>query len=751
MTFGKHVLLNFSILAALACAFFVQPSLIGGDEWLKPWAATPARKWPRETFPIGNGHLGAMPFGDLDKEHIQINEDSLWVGDENLSGAYQNLGDIFVQLGHKKAKDYRRELDIANAIQTVTYTFKGVQYKREYFASHPADVMVFRFTADKKGAYDAVITLQDAHKAKTKVENGKTLVAAGNLAGYYFKGDKKTGYKITLDYETRIMVLHEGGEISNDGESVTLKGADSFTIIVVAGTDFLRDRSKGWKGKHPHEKLVGQLDSAAKTPYGKLRSAHIADYKSLFDRMSVYWGSTDSALLAKPIAERVDAYKNGSKDPDFERLMVQYARYLMISSSREGCQPANLQGLWNNSNTPPWRCDYHSDVNLEMNYWFVDMANLSDCFQPFSDWLNSVNPVRVAETKKAFNARGWLMHGENGLFGGSTWKWSKGDSSWLMQNMFDHYLYTLDKEFLKKDVYPIMKSLCEFWVDNLKKLPDGTLVSPDGYSPEHGPTEDGVSFDQQLVWNLFDDYAKASEILGLDKDFRAKVKEMQKHLLGPKIGKWGQLQEWMVDRDKPKDKHRHLSHMIAVHPGHQISPRTTPKFAEAAKVSMNARGDGATGWSKAWKICIWARLHDGDRAYKLFGEFLRTNVYSSLLGYHPPYQIDCNFGSAAGVLEMLLQSHMGYIELLPALPSAWPEGKVTGIKARGAFVLDIEWKGGRLSKASILSLKGAPCRIYSEKPLKITSGGKTVATKREGNLISFPTSPKARYVVLPGD
>jgi len=714
------------------------------------WSPQEARKWPSETYPIGNGRLGAMPFGGLEREQIQFNEDSLWIGDELKTGAYQNFGDVFIQLGHKKGiSNYRRELDITNAIQTVTYRWNGVEYKREYFASHPANVMVFHFSASKKGACDAVVSLEDAHKAAVKVENGNTLVASGRLKGCGCKYDKKYTYELALDYEARVVVLNKGGKISNDGKTITVKGADAITVLIDAGTDFLRDRSKGWKGVHPHDAIVKRLAAAAKTPYAKLRAAHVADFKSLYDRMAVDWGTTAADLAAKPTKDRQDAYRKGSKDPDLEELQFQYGRYLMISSSRSGCQPANLQGLWNNSNNPAWRCDYHSDVNLEMNYWFVDSANLSDCFMPFSDWLNSVVPVRVEDTNKTFKCRGWLMHGENGLFGGSTWKWSKGDSSWLMQNMFDHYLYTLDKEYLKTKVYPIMKSLCEFWVDNLKKLPDGTLVSPNGYSPEHGPTEDGVSFDQQLVWNLFDDYCKASEALGVDKEFHAKIAEMKKHLLGPKIGKWGQIQEWMVDRDKKKDHHRHLSHMIAVHPGHQISPRDTPKLAEAAKVSMNARGDGATGWSKAWKICIWARLHDGDRAYKLFGEFMKNNVYPSMLGFHPPFQIDCNFGSAEGVCEMLLQSQMGYIEFLPALPSAWPEGKVRGTKARGAFVLNLSWKGGKLTKAEILSLKGAKCRIYSEAPLKITSGGKPVKTTRKGNILSFPTKPNGRYTITP--
>jgi alpha-L-fucosidase 2 len=430
-------------------------------------------------------------------------------------------------------------------------------------------------------------------------------------------------------------------------------------------------------------------------------------------------------------------------------MLFQYARYLMIGSSRIGGLPANLQGLWNNSNNPPWRADFHSDVNIEMNYWFVDMDNLSDCFLPFPAWLKSTNPIRTAETHKAFKARGWLTHGENGPFGGSTWQWSKGDSAWMMQNLWDHYQFTLDKDYLEKYAYPLMKGVCEFWQDNLKKLPNGKLVSPNGYSPEHGPHEDGVSFDQQLVWNIFDDFITASKVLGKDEKFREEIAEMQKHLLGPQIGKWGQLQEWMVDRDSKTDRHRHLSHMIAIHPGHQISPHTTPELAKAARVSMNARGDGSTGWSKAWKINIWARLQDGDRAYKLLNEFISHNVFYNLFGYHPPFQIDCNFGYASGVSEMLLQSHMGYIELLPALPDAWEQGYIRGIKARGAFVLDIEWSGGELVKADILSQKGGVCRIYSSEPFVIKRGRRKVKCKRDGKVISFKTKAGKSYSVIP--
>jgi len=673
------------------------------------WSSAPARKWPSETYPVGNGRLGFMAFGDTKTEHIQFNEDTLWIGDEKFTGAYQNFGDVFIDFGHRKPQNYRRQLDIRTGIETVTYTSGGVRYTREYFASYPARVLVFRFTADKPGAISAVVSLQDAHKAQTSVD-GQTLVAAGNLTGYRFKGDREP-YKIALDYEARVMVRNDGGTCTNDGGKITVKNADSLTIFLAAGTDFLPDRSKGWKGEHPHKRLVAQLATSSRTAYPELVSAHTKKFRSLMGTLSVDLGATDPALAAKPTAERLAAYKTGAKDPELEEMMFQFARYLLLSSSRKGGLPANLQGIWNNSNNPPWRCDFHSDVNIEMNYWFADVANLSECFTPYADWLASIHSVRAEETRKAFGTRGWLTHAENGPFGGSTWQWSKGDAAWMLQNLWDHYLFTLDKQYLETKAYPLMKSLCEFWVDHLKELPDGTLVSPNGYSPEHGPHEDGVSFDQQLVWNLFDDFQKASKVLGKDEAFRKKIAAMQKRLLGPKIGKWGQLQEWMVDRDNPKDKHRHLSHMIAVHPGHQISPRTAPKFAEAARVSMNARGDGATGWSKAWKISIWARLHDGDRAYKLLSEFLRNNVYPSLLGYHPPFH-------------------------------------VRGIQARGAFTLDIEWVNQKLRQATILSRKGSECRIYAESPVTITCDGKPVEIRKTGNIVSFSTTPGKKYLVV---
>jgi len=720
-----------SPLAALVVLAALLPAgrLLGGEKAaLVLWYDRPAKSWEREALPIGNGRLGCMVFGGGASERIQFNEDSLWIGDETDTGSYQAFGDLFVELPGHKPSGYRRQLDIGTALHSITYTSGGTTYRREYFASHPAEVLVFRFTADKKGAYTGTVALTDMHKGKI-VAAGQGLTSSGSLEGYTYRKKGGGKYNIALQYEAQVRVLNEGGTVRVQDGKIAFKDVDSLTILLAADTDYVNKREKGWRGEHPHKRLTRQIEQAASKPYQALRDEHVRDYRGLFDRVSLDVGSTAPEVRSLPTDKRLDAYKQGGADPDLEELLFQYARYLMISSSRPGGLPANLQGLWNHSNRPPWRSDYHTDVNVQMNYWFVDAANLPECFQPYAEWLNSIREVRKERTKEAFHARGWTMRAENGIFGGSTWKWVKPTAAWCAQNLWDHYAFTQDKEYLRTVAYPIMKELCAFWEDTLKALPDGTLVSPKGYSPEHGPEGvDGVSHDQQLVWDLFTNTIEAAKALGVDKDYAAKLAAMRGRLLGPKIGRWGQLQEWMEDIDNPRDKHRHLSHMIAVHPGRQISPLTTPKLAEAAKVSMNARGDGATGWSRAWKICIWARLLDGDHAYKILRGMIQGNVAKNLFDLHPPFQIDGNFGYAAGVCEMLLQSHMGQVHLLPALPSAWKSGSVEGLVARGAHVVDIQWADGKLARWRLTSRKGGDVVLrYGERTRKMTlKPGQTV-------------------------
>ena len=708
------------------------------------------RIWDSSVYPIGNGRLGCVIFGEPRKDQIQFNEDSLWVGNEDCTGGYQPFGDIYIETPHKKYSDYRRELDISRAVHTITYTSGGVKYKREYFSSHPAQVVVLRLSADKKASLSGKISLTNQHEILITEENG-TLVMKGDTSKFWLwqlhlqRPDKLLGSRqyasdknINLDFEARVRVGHEGGTIKIVDNKVVFDKCDSVTVLLAADTNYLNQRDKGWKGPHPHKRVTAQIAAAEKRPYSQLLNEHVTDYQSLYNRFSINLGNTPQAVTSQPTAERVKAYAEQTKqkdttavDRDLEALLYQYARYLMISCSRpgSGALPANLQGLWLFSKYPAWRCDYHTDINLQMNYWFATPANLAECFVPVAEWIDSIREVRKEETRKVLKVkRGWLMRSENGVFGGSTWHFQKGDSAWLCQNLWDHYAFTQDKAYLKRYAYPVMKEISEFWVDHLKELPDGTLVAPDGRSPEHGPEKaDGVSYDQQLCWDLFTNTIEASEVLGVDAEYRKELIAKRKKLLGPKIGKWGQLQEWMEDIDDPKDTHRHINHMIAVYPGRQIHPTTTPKFAQAAKVGLIARGNGGPGWSQAWKTCIYARLLDGDRAYTLLSGLMAGRIYGNLWASHPPFQIDCNFGYPAGVNEMLVQSHMGYIHLLPALPKAWSKGHIKGMRVRGGYELDMEWKDGVLTRAVIRGVSNSPGKCA----VRYGKGTKTFALARD--------------------
>lgn len=723
---------HIAVLALVSTLAAASPN--GGDLL---WYDKPAQNW-NAALPIGNGSLGGMIFGDPAKERIQFNEQTLWTGDETAMGAYQPFGDLYIDFPeHSTTTGYRRELNLAEAVQRCTYSANGVKYLREVFSSHPGKLIVIRITADKPASITCRIRLTDMHKAKLDA-SGDTITATGSLEN-------------GLAYQSRVKAILENGSSKIDKNEISIERANSLTLLLTAATDFANSPAKKWRGEKPAPKLDRILASASEKSFDQLKSAHLADYQALYSRVKINLGPSRTAL---PTDQRLAAYQKDNADPGLDALLHQFGRYLLISSSRPGGLPANLQGIWNKDLKPAWFSGYTTNINLEMNYWLAEPTNLSECHQPFFDWLRNLATVRKKNTQPAIAAkRGWTAYSTNNPMGGnSTWGIHRPGPAWMTGHLWTHYEFTRNKEFLIDHAYPALKELVEYWEDFLVEGPEGKLISPAGWSPEHGPVkkgdkivlaegnrtpQPGASYDQQIVWDLFTNYIDASEELGIDSEYRAKVIAMRAKLLGPKIGKWGQLQEWMQDVDDPKSKHRHVSHLFAVHPGRQINPVSTPDLATAAKVSLNARGDGGTGWSKAWKINFWARLADGDRAHKILKGLLAPvgkggSTHSNLFNSHPPFQIDGNFGSTAGITEMLLQSHVRengihMIDLLPALPSAWKDGTVTGLRARGGFQIDLAWRDRKLVKAIISSENGGKARLRANgkiETISIPPGGK---------------------------
>jgi len=766
----------------------------GAGDPLTLWYDEPAGDWETEALPVGNGALGGMIFGGVAVETVQFNEKTLWTGGPGSSqgynfgnwttprpgaieqvqrdldarlrispneiadrlgqpksgfGAYQTFGDLTLRLPEDPGavQEYRRELDLATAVARVSYLDDGVRYTREYFASNPDGVLVVRVSADQPGkvAFTTGVSAP-ANRSRSATARAGRITFAGALTDNGLK------------YESQIQVRNEGGSRTDNADgTVTVSGATAASVILGAGTDYAA-RYPTYRGADPHATVTTAVDRASAKPYRKLLAAHRADYAKLFGRVALDIGQQMPDI---PTDDLLRSYEGGASAAEraLEALYFQYGRYLLVASSRDGSLPANLQGVWNNSTSPPWDADYHVNINLQMNYWPAETTNLSETTGPLFDYVDAMVPPGRQTAREMYGNRGWVVNNETNPYGFTGVHsypqsfWFPEAGAWLAQHYYQHYLFTSDEKFLRQRAYPLMKELAQFWLDELVVDPrDGRLVVSPSYSPENGEFTAGASMSQQIVWGLLTNLLDAGRILGGDQAFRAEVQSTLDRLdPGTRIGSWGQLQEWKGDWDNPADQHRHASHLYALHPGNQITPLTDPQLAEAAKVSLTARGDGGTGWSKAWKVNFWARLLDGDHAHKMLTEQLRFSTLDNLWDTHPPFQIDGNFGATAGVAEMLLQSHAGDVHVLPAVPGAWPTGSVKGLRARGDLTVDVRWASGAAQQIAVTAGESGPVNLRSSLfagPYRLVDAttGRTVATTGSGERVTFTARKGHRYV-----